>query len=205
MAVDLGRKVIFGLHKPTQNLIEEEQKMLTNQQNNKIMKSTRLFSSRLGNQAFYLTSRVNSRLLRELRQPWLIIALCFVLLALPTHFYKRDNDGKAMILSKQWNAIFIYLNGFLRFVSQTIIVHQSIGKRTTTPFFLFSIWEKLWSFSRNVWPLTYMIKSKELSKKTTINKGRQKALFTERLLLQLTLDTWHLKWKISSNTKPFRN
>ena len=132
-------------------------------------------------------------------------SFCFVLLALPTHFHKRDNDGKAMILSKQWNAIFIYLNGFLRFVSQTIIVHQSIGKRTTTPCFLFSIWEKLWSFSRNVWPLTYMIKSKELSKKTTINKGRQKALFTERLLLQLTLDIWHLKWKISSNTKLFRN
>ena len=134
--------------------------------------------------------------------------LLFVLFCLPyqsTFIYKRDNDGKAMILSKQWNAIFIYLNGFLRFVSQTIIVHQSIGKRTTTPCFLFSIWEKLWSFSRNVWPLTYMIKSKELSKKTTINKGRQKALFTERLLLQLTLDTWHLKWKISSNTKPFRN
>ena len=105
MAVDLGRKIIFGLHKPRQNLIEEEQKMLTNQKNNKIMKSTRLFSSRLGNQAFYLTSRVNSRLLRELRQPWPIIALffffCFVLLALPTHFYKRDNDGKAMILSNR--------------------------------------------------------------------------------------------------------
>ena len=48
-------------------------------------------------------------------------------------------------------------------------------------------------------------KVKNCQKKTTINKGRQKALFTERLLLQLTLDTWHLKWKISSNTKPFRN
>ena len=78
--------------------------MLKKQHNNKIIiKSALLFSSRLSNQAFYLTSRVNSRLLRELRQPWPIISLffcLFCLLALPTHFYKRDNDGKAMILLK---------------------------------------------------------------------------------------------------------
>ena len=104
MAVDLGRKIIFGLHKPTQNLIEEEQKMLTNQQNNKIMKSTRLFSSRLGNQAFYLTSRVNSRLLRELRQPWPIIALFFffVLFCLPY----QPTFIRGTMMGKQWS----YLN-----------------------------------------------------------------------------------------------
>ena len=62
-------------------------KILTNQHNNKIIKSTPLFSSRLGNQAFYLTSRVNSRLLRELRQPWPIISLFFCLFcfACPTN------------------------------------------------------------------------------------------------------------------------
>ena len=201
MAVDLGRKIIFGLHKPTQNLIEEEQKMLTNQQNNKIMKSTRLFSSRLGNQAFYLTSRVNSRLLRELRQPWPIIALFFffVLFCLPY----QPTFIRGTMMGKQWS----YLNREMQY-PYTLMVSLDLFLRQllcTNPLARGPPPLASWSFSRNVWPLTYMIKSKELSKKTTINKGRQKALFTKRLLLQLTLDTWHLKWKISSNTKPFRN
>jgi len=150
--------------------------MLKKQRNNKIIiKSALLFSSRLSNQAFYLTSRVNSRLLRELRQRWPIISLFFFLFC----FACPSNPllwGTTM--TKKW----FYPNSLTEY-SYTLMISLDLflGQLCTNP--LAGGPPPLSSSSgseRNcghflaMYGLLPMIKRKELFKKNNNNKQKTK-------------------------------